>query len=52
MEVHQIQVSWRSCQKVGKIWYLFIVVENLCFNDWIRVDGSGIVDEMWNPTIS
>ena len=40
IEVHHIQISWRSCQKVGKIWHYHIVEEDLCFKDWTRVDGS------------
>ena len=38
--VHHIQISWRSCQKVGKIMHYHIVEEDLCFKDWTRVDGS------------
>ena len=36
--VHQIQIFWRSCQKVGKIQYCRIVVEAACFKEMMAVD--------------
>ena len=39
IEVHQIQISSRSCPKVGKIRFCIVEVEWKIFV-WIRVDGS------------